>query len=104
MPSAWAPMPRRVKNQAAPTATDIEQSIPGTKAQFPADMVELALLSRFQVIRRFTEIGAGIDHLFVQPQGIKIIGDVVVKADGLAIPLRGMPPAVESGLSFVAIG
>src|SRR5690242_3121916 len=53
-------------------------------------MIELLLLGGIEVLLAGLEIGTGIDHIAVQPEAIKLVGDVVVIAHRRAIPAHGM--------------
>jgi len=51
---------------------------PAQSRSFAADMVELLFLCGVQILLAGFEIGAGIDHVAVEPEAVKIVGDVVV--------------------------
>ena len=54
-------------------------------------MIELLFLGGIEVLLADLEIGTGIDHVAVQPEAIKLVGDVVVIAHRRAISAHGVP-------------
>ena len=78
-----------IDDQRAPTAADIQQTLPRLQAQLAAKVLELLFLGRLQVVIRCSKVGAGVDHTFIQPERIEFVGAVVVMVGGLAItPFR----------------
>src|SRR6185437_10510770 len=72
---------RRPDQQAAPAAADIEKPLARLELKLATDMVELLLLRRVDILRPGVEIGAGIDHLPVEPESVELIGHIVMMAD-----------------------
>src|SRR6266568_2857673 len=87
---------RRVQDERAPAATDIEQALTGTQAQFAADVIKLAFLCRIEVIVWRLEISGGINHVPIKPQSIKIVRNVVVKRYCALIALDRVSFAADS--------
>ena len=65
------------------------------QAQFPANMVEFLDLRRIQIILRRFEIGAGVRHVFVEPEPVKVIGNVEVLVDRAPVAFPRMSAAVQ---------
>src|SRR5258708_8418824 len=84
-------MLRCIDGQASPTAADIQQTLTGAQAQLAANILELAFLGGVYIVTRRGEVGAGVDHARIQPEGIKIVGAVVVIGNGLPISLFRVP-------------
>ena len=64
-------MARRVADQRAPAAPDVEQALAGAAPELAADHFELVVLRLREVIRPIDEIGAGVDELGVKEERIK---------------------------------
>ena len=99
-------MLRRMADQRAPAAADVEMPGARLEAQFAADHVELVELALVDIVMEIGRvIGAGIDHLLVEEELIEGVRDVVVMGDvllvgcGVAAPQRFVvaPPPLESG-------
>ncbi|MDT4861222.1 hypothetical protein FQZ97_958190 [compost metagenome] len=88
--------------QATPTAADIQQAFARLQTQLAAQMAHLGLLRLIQVFCASLEIGAGIDHLPVQPQRVEVIRDVVVVADGRSVGVFVVGAALHLGTAFIA--
>ena len=71
--------------QAAPAATDVEQPVTRLQAQLATQVAQLGLLGLVQVFLAGFEVGAGVDHVAIQPQAVELVGQVVVVADGLGV-------------------
>src|SRR5260221_10316282 len=80
-------MLRCIDRQASPTAADIQQTLTGAQTQLATNILELTFLGCVYIVTRRGEVGAGVDHARIQPEGIKIVGAVVVIGDGLSISL-----------------
>src|SRR5437867_12061648 len=65
--------------------------------QLPADVVQLAPLCSIQVFFWTSEVGAGVNHALIQPEGVKLGGKIVVIADGLSVPLLGVNRTPQIG-------
>src|SRR6202789_4671326 len=74
-----------MNNQCSPSAPDIKQLIRRLKLQLATDMFKLRLLRLIQIGIWLFEVSAGIDHILVEPQCIKVIRYIVVKLDRRAI-------------------
>src|SRR5579884_124517 len=94
---------RRVHDKSTPATADIQQPLARTKPQLAANVFELLLLrGSYIVVGRF-EIGAGIHHRWVEPQLVKVVGEIVVKADCLAVASLRVGAAVKLGTSLLAV-
>jgi len=56
-------------------------------------MVELLLLRGIEILLASCEIGAGIDHVAVEPEPIEIVGDVGVVTYGRSVGGRSVAVA-----------
>ena len=88
---AHAEMSRGVDEQSAPAATDVEQTLPRTQAQFAAEIIEFVLLGCIKAIVWRLKVCAGIHHAPIKPQAIKIIRNIVMKCHRTPIALWQMP-------------
>jgi hypothetical protein len=79
--------------QAAPAGADIEEAVALLQHQLGADVLELGLLRLRQRHRAVTEVGARVDPARIEPEGVEIVGDVVVELDLLGIGLGPMAQA-----------
>ena len=82
---------RRPYRQCAPAATNVQQALAGLEHDLVQDVVQLGALRLFQCFVLLRKIGAGIHHVRVQPQAVKVVGHVVVVLNGLRI-LRLVAP------------
>src|SRR5271170_569445 len=80
------------KHQSAPTTTDIEQTIPRLQSELAADVVDFLFLRQIEAILWFTEIGAGINPLPIQPQRKKLVRYIIVASDRTPVEQPRMPP------------
>src|SRR5438477_10686761 len=87
----------RPKNQAAPTATDVEHALAGRETKFPAYVVELVFLRVFERIGFAMEIGTRINHAGIQPKAVKRVRDVVMMLDVRAVAATAMPEPSHAG-------
>src|SRR5215218_3459430 len=78
----------RVAGQRAPAAADVEERLAGLEAQLAADDLELVLLHPVDVVVPIRAVGAGVDHLVVEPERIEGVRDVVVIGDVLLVLAR----------------
>lgn len=91
---------RRVQDQFAPAATDIEKPLARLEAELAADETELGCLRGVQAHVWRAEIATGIHALRIQPQAVEIVGNVVVILDVLADAgerMAPLSPAVRPG-------
>ena len=65
----------------APAAADVEDAISGLEHQLAADMVEFLALSLVDVLGSIPEVSAGIDQVFIEPEFVKFVRDIVVSLD-----------------------
>ena len=79
---------RRVAGQPTPTTPDVQQRLSGTESQRAADEVELGFLRLAQILVSGREIGAGVGEMFVEPERVEIVADVVVVLDGAGVARR----------------
>ena len=84
-----------VDRKASPTATDIQQALPGPQPELAAHELELRLLSLFERGRATREDRAAIRHRPIQEQAEELVADVVVVSDrtgvtrlAVALPAR----------------
>ncbi|MNN36494.1 hypothetical protein D3C81_1503930 [compost metagenome] len=59
--------------QPTPAATDVQQPLTGLQTQLAAQVTQFGLLGSIQVFRAGLEVGAGIDHVTVQPQPVEVV-------------------------------
>ncbi len=71
-------LPRCMNNQAAPPAPNIHEPLAGCQAKSSADSVHLLQLCCIEIIFCIPEISARVHHVPIEPQSIKLIGDIVV--------------------------
>ena len=90
---AHAEMLRGVNEQGAPSATDVEQTLPRTQAQFAAEIIEFVFLCCIEIIVWRLKVGAGVDHPSVKPQPVEIVRNIVMKCYRAPIAL-GSPADV----------
>ena len=89
----------RVAGERAPAAADVEHRLARLEPQLAADHVELLPLRRVEIVAPVVEIGAGVDHVLIEPQGVERIGDVVVVGDvALVLGLRSVALAVAADM------
>ncbi len=74
-----------IARQSAPAAADIQQPLAGLEPQLAAQMAQLGLLRLFEILVAGFEIGAGVDHVAVQPELVERVGQVVVIGNGLGV-------------------
>src|SRR5215469_11105871 len=74
-----------MQDQAAPPTADIQQALARPQPKFAADVIQLLLLRSIEGILSRVEICAGIHHAAVQPKLVKLVRNVVVKADSLPV-------------------
>lgn len=55
------------EQQGSPTATDVQKPLTRLELQLSADQIELGLLSFIQRLLAVGKVGAGVDHLAVEP-------------------------------------
>src|SRR5580692_12101050 len=76
-------------DEGAPAAADVEQGFSGLEPQFAADHIELVGLRCRKIVVPVFEIGAGVDHLRIEKEFVKSIGEVVVIMDVLLVARLG---------------
>src|SRR6266852_3412524 len=92
----------RAQDERAPAAADVQKPLARLEQELPEDVIELLFLGVLQGIGSTAEIGAGIDHVPVQPQRIEVVRNVVVVLNGVAIALAVVPP--DTPQSFAPAG
>src|SRR5512143_181349 len=88
-------MLRRVRDERAPAASDIEESLAGMEPQLSADEIELRLLRLVERHRLRLEVRARVHHALVEPYLIEVVADVVMVLDGRAIALWLVSPSLR---------
>jgi hypothetical protein len=97
-------MERRVADEAAPAAADVEKALAGLQAQLAADHVELGGLRVLQRGAPAREVSAGIDHLGVEEEGVEGIRQVVVELDeSLVVPARRVPFGLRTRIGVALV-
>ena len=87
----------RVHDEPAPAAADVEEPFALAQPQLAADVVELLLLRRVEVVVRCAEVRARVDHPPVEEEPVELGVEVVVVVDGLRQPLGGVAPPAQTG-------
>src|SRR5260370_22584249 len=90
-----------VDEHSAPAATDVEQTLPRTQAQFAAEIIEFLFLCCIEAIVWRLKVCAGIHHPPIKPEAIKIIRNIVMKCHRTPITLWRMPLAADLRDQFV---
>ena len=95
-----AVVPGRPARQAGPAAADVEQLLARLEAQLAADPVQLLFLGGFQRRVVVGEIGAGVDHLRIQEDGVEVVADIIVELDEVLVAAARLvgADAVVAGL------
>lgn len=88
--AARAVLLRGAQHQRAPAAADVEQRLPRLQADLGEDVVDLLHLRFVEGLVAIFEVGAGVDHVLVQPQLVEVVGDVVVVLDRFLVALLGV--------------
>lgn len=68
---------RGIQCKPAPSTSDIEHPVSGLQAQLPAHVVQFIDLRLVQIIVAPRKVRAGVDHAAVQPQSVKLGGQVI---------------------------
>src|SRR5438045_8357339 len=88
-----------VQPQCAPSAADIEQTLPRCEPQLGANVTQLLLLRDVEIVIGIFEIGARIQHLAIEPNCKEFVAEIIVM--GNVAPRSGCrvasPPRPESG-------
>src|SRR5512137_1577987 len=66
-------VPGCMHDQPSPSATDVKEPFARLEPELPADVVKLLFLCRINVILRGAEVGRGIHHPFVEPEGEEFV-------------------------------
>src|SRR6202789_1922771 len=90
---------RRMTNQAAPAAADVEQSIAGLQTKLATDLVELCCLGILERSLRSFEIPARVDHLRIEKQSVEGVRPVVMKPDQFIV----LASPAETGLDLLIV-
>gem|GEM_PF-2828945 len=75
----------RMDDQRAPSAIDVQEAVPRPELELAAYVVELGLLGLLQIVAKLLEVGALVHHGLVQPQGVELVGYVIVKLDRVTV-------------------
>lgn len=103
--TARAVLLRRAQHQRPPAAADVEQRLPRLQADFGEDVVDLLELRFVECFVAVLEVGAGVDHVLVQPQLVEVVGDVVVVLDRFLVAfLRVREVAYHASQRVAALG
>jgi hypothetical protein len=91
-----------VDRHRPPTAPDVEQAGAGLvgEPQLLGHHLVLAGLGVLQAGARPAEPSAGVRHRRPEHEGVEVVADVVVVADGGGVPLAGVPTTPGPGLLF----
>ena len=84
---------RGVYDETSPAAADVEQPITGREPKLSANQIELGFLRLVEIVVTVREVSARIHHSRVQPERVKGVSDIVVKAHGFPIAAPGMSTA-----------
>ena len=91
---------RRMAQERAPAAADVEEGLAGAQPQLAADEVELVPLRLLERVGPVAEIRAGIDHLRIEEELIEFVAGIVMKLDELLfLVLR--PPGRIAAMELV---
>ncbi len=87
-----------VQAQSSPSAAGFHNLFSRTQPQLARHQIQLGPLRFFQVGVLLREIGAGVDHLRIEPEPVKIIGEIVMIVDiaartAQAVRLRQIKPS-----------
>src|SRR5207237_501365 len=82
---------RRVTDQAAPTAADVEQLVAGTEIKFTADQFKLRRLRVGQTRFRRLEIRARVEQTRIKPKQPKFNRQIIVKGNRFFGTLAARP-------------
>src|SRR5215510_5491717 len=88
-------MLRSIDEQPPPTAADIQETLTTAEPQLTAKVVQFAFLRRIKIVNRRREIGTGIDHPFIEPEGIEVVRDIVVIDSRLPVARLRMQGAAQ---------
>ena len=83
-PDDARPAPRRLDRQRAPAAADLEQAVAGLEVEPVEQRGDLALLRRLERARRAREARRRIGHRLVEPGGVEVVAEVVMRGDVVA--------------------
>src|SRR5262245_23838211 len=86
---------RDVQRQRTPAAAGFDDSLAGTEAQLPRDVLHLRDLGLFERRGLGREVRAGVDHFAVEPEPVEIVAQVVVMMGVDARAGRGVPAPAE---------
>ena len=72
---------RRVADEPAPAAADVEEALARLQAQLAADHLQLVALRLRDVVVPVGVVGAGVDHLRIEEERVEVVRQVVVELD-----------------------
>ena len=96
--AAHAVVARRVDQQRAPAAADVQQPLAGLQPQLRADELELALLRGLERLAGFREVRARVDHARAEQRRVEVVRDVVVVLDRGLVARERVQAALAPGL------
>ena len=88
-----------VSRQPTPAAAGFDDPVARAQLQLATDMIHLGLLRRFNTHAFLGKIGTGVLHLFIQPQSIKVVANIVVMVD----VFPGTIVAVRTGFALLQL-
>src|SRR5829696_6117760 len=91
---------RRVDDEAAPAAADVENALAGAQFELCTDELPLGVLGRGEALRAAGEDRAGVGHRLIEEEREELVADVVVVADGFAVALGRVLAAAEVHLGL----
>ena len=71
-------MSGHVQRQCPPPAAGLDDVLPWSQRELPADQVELGALRDLQRRVGRLEVGAGVNHALVEPEPVEVVAQVVV--------------------------
>ena len=90
-------MQRHMASQTTPSTTGLCHPITRAQLQLAADMIHLGLLGRLEAHLGLRKISAGVLHLGIEPQPIKIVANIVMMMNVLSRTIGG----IGSGLALL---
>src|SRR5690606_5814433 len=93
---------RRMAQERAPAAADVEEGLARTQPQLAADQVELVPLRLLERVGPVAEVRARIDHLAVEKQRVEGVADIVVKLNEVLVLAASAAPGRVAAPELVA--
>src|SRR5262249_62184433 len=79
--NAHAVTPGEVEGQGTPAAPGLDHALAGAQAQLARHVLHLRDLRFLERGGGRREVGAGVDHLPIEPQPVEVVAEVVVMVD-----------------------